>query len=61
MGGKWLELLKQMAPGVTQAAVFRDPTLTSGTALSQAHGRGPWCDKRAEPEEFTQAVLTIVQ
>ena len=25
MGGKWLELLKQIAPGVTRAAVIRDP------------------------------------
>jgi ABC-type uncharacterized transport system substrate-binding protein len=28
---KWLELLKQIAPGLTRVAVFRDPTLTSGT------------------------------
>jgi putative ABC transport system substrate-binding protein len=32
LSGKWLELLKQMAPGVTRAAVLRDPTVTSGTA-----------------------------
>jgi putative ABC transport system substrate-binding protein len=31
MGGKWLELLKEIAPGVTRAAVLRDPALTSGT------------------------------
>src|SRR4051812_45407425 len=30
MGGKWLELLKQIAPGVTRAAVLRDPTQGSG-------------------------------
>jgi putative ABC transport system substrate-binding protein len=30
MSAKWLELLKQIAPGVTRAAVLRDPTLTSG-------------------------------
>ena len=30
MGGKWLELLKQIAPGITRAAVLRDPSLTSG-------------------------------
>jgi putative ABC transport system substrate-binding protein len=29
--GKWLELLKQVAPGVTRAAVIRDPSITSGT------------------------------
>ena len=32
MGGKWLELLKQIAPGVTRAAVLRDATLGSGTS-----------------------------
>jgi putative ABC transport system substrate-binding protein len=28
--GKWLELLKQLAPEVTRVAVFRDPTVPSG-------------------------------
>ena len=31
LSGKWLELLKQIAPGVTRAAVLRDPTIASGT------------------------------
>jgi putative ABC transport system substrate-binding protein len=31
IGGKWLELLKQLVPGVTRAAVIRDPSITSGT------------------------------
>jgi ABC-type uncharacterized transport system substrate-binding protein len=30
MGGKWLELLKQIAPSVTRAAVVRDATIPSG-------------------------------
>src|SRR5262249_49478387 len=30
LSGKWLELLKQIAPGVTRAAVLRDPTVASG-------------------------------
>jgi putative ABC transport system substrate-binding protein len=30
--GKWLELLKQIAPKVTRAAVIRDPAISSGTA-----------------------------
>ena len=30
LAGKWLELLKQIAPGVTRAAVFRDPGNASG-------------------------------
>ena len=32
MGGKWLELLKQVAPGVTRAAVLRDASQGSGTS-----------------------------
>src|SRR4051795_4885987 len=31
MGGKWLELLKQIAPGVTRVAVLRDPPQGSAT------------------------------
>ena len=30
-GGKWLELLKQIAPSVTRVVVFRDPTTPTGT------------------------------
>ena len=30
MSGKWAELLKQIAPNVTRALVFRDPTSASG-------------------------------
>ena len=30
MSAKWLELLKEIAPGVTRAAVLRDPAITSG-------------------------------
>jgi ABC-type uncharacterized transport system substrate-binding protein len=32
MSGKWLELLKEIAPGVTRAAVMRDVTNQSGVA-----------------------------
>jgi putative ABC transport system substrate-binding protein len=32
-GGKWLELLKQIAPGVTRVAVLRDPTQGGGTSV----------------------------
>jgi putative ABC transport system substrate-binding protein len=28
--GKWLELLKEVAPGVTRVAVIRDPAITGG-------------------------------
>jgi len=30
LSGKWLELLKEIAPGVRRTAVLRDPALTSG-------------------------------
>jgi putative ABC transport system substrate-binding protein len=30
IAGKWLELLKQMAPAVTRAAVIRDPNISAG-------------------------------
>jgi putative ABC transport system substrate-binding protein len=33
IGGKWLELLKQIAPGMSRVAVLRDPTNPSGTGL----------------------------
>ena len=36
MSGKWLELLKQIAPGVTRAAVLRDPAIASGIGQSGA-------------------------
>ena len=30
LSGKWLELLKQMAPNVTRAAILWDPTIPAG-------------------------------
>jgi putative tryptophan/tyrosine transport system substrate-binding protein len=30
LSGKWLELLKQIAPGLTRAAILRDPNIPSG-------------------------------
>ena len=33
LAGKWLELLKQIAPSVTQVVVLRDPTNPSGIAI----------------------------
>jgi putative tryptophan/tyrosine transport system substrate-binding protein len=31
LSGKWLELLKEMTPGVKRVAVFRDPAISAGT------------------------------
>ena len=36
MGGKWAELLKQIAPQVTRALVLRDPTAAAGIGLFAA-------------------------
>jgi len=33
IGGKWLELLKQIAPGVTRVAVIRDPAISGGLGV----------------------------
>ena len=33
LSGKWLELLKQVAPSVTRAAVLRDPAIPTGIGL----------------------------
>ena len=33
LSGKWLELLKEIAPGVTRSAVLRDPTTPTGPAM----------------------------
>jgi putative ABC transport system substrate-binding protein len=40
--GKWLELLKEIAPGVTRAAVLRDPAIASGIgSLAAIQGVAP--------------------
>jgi ABC-type uncharacterized transport system substrate-binding protein len=36
MGGKWLELLKEIAPGISRAAVLRDTTIGTGTSMFAA-------------------------
>ena len=40
MSGKWLELLKEIAPGVKRAAVLRDPGIASG--IGQLPPFRPW-------------------
>jgi putative tryptophan/tyrosine transport system substrate-binding protein len=44
LSGKWLELLKEIAPNVTRVAVLRDPTLAAGVgqyAVIQAMAASP--------------------
>ena len=36
MSGKWLELLKEMEPNVTRAAVIRDTTIAAGAGQLRA-------------------------
>ena len=33
MGAKWLELLKEIAPGVTRVAVLRDAAISAGVGF----------------------------
>jgi hypothetical protein len=33
LSAKWLELLKEIAPGVTRAGVLRDPAITAGIGM----------------------------
>ena len=39
ISGKWLQLLKEIAPGVTRVAVFRDPSIAAGPATLIASSR----------------------
>jgi putative ABC transport system substrate-binding protein len=42
IGAKWLELLKEIAPGVTRAAVLRDPAIAAGPGqLAAIQGVAP--------------------
>jgi putative ABC transport system substrate-binding protein len=42
MGGKWLEVLKEIAPRVTHVAVLRDPAITAGIGyLAAIHALAP--------------------
>jgi putative ABC transport system substrate-binding protein len=40
-GGKWLELLKEIAPSVARVAVLRDPTLSTGIGHLSVPPRKP--------------------
>ena len=51
LGGKWLELLKQIAPDMTRVAVLRDPANPGGPAMSASsrpwHRRSRWSSARS--------------
>ena len=55
ISGKWLELLREIAPRVTRAAVIRDPLLTSGTAqFGVIQSGGALSRGRTDPRRRTQ-------
>ena len=55
MGGKWLEVLKEMAPPVTRAAVLRDPVITAGMGyLAAIHALAPSIGVQVTPVDVRQ-------
>jgi len=68
LSGKWLELLKEIAPGVKRAAVLRDPTVGSGVgqyAIIQAVAPSLGVELRPidvrEPADIERAIVTFAQ
>jgi putative ABC transport system substrate-binding protein len=68
IGGKWLELLKELAPNVTRAAVIRDPAITAGLgawaaiqSVSSATGIEVSPINMADAGEIERAVATFAQ
>ncbi len=68
LSGKWLELLKEIAPGVKRAAVLRDPAVGSGTgqyAIIQAVAQSLGVELRPmdvrDPGEIERAIVAFAQ
>jgi putative ABC transport system substrate-binding protein len=68
LSGKWLELLKEIAPGVRRAAVLRDPAVGSGTgqyAIIQAVAQSLGVELRPidvrDPGEIERAIVAFAQ
>jgi putative tryptophan/tyrosine transport system substrate-binding protein len=68
LSGKWLELLKQIAPGVKRAAILRDPTISVGIgqfAVIQAVAPSLGVDVKPvniqAPDEIERAVATVAR
>jgi ABC-type uncharacterized transport system substrate-binding protein len=66
--GKWLELLKEIAPSVTHAAVFRDPTFVAGIgqfAVIQAVAPSVGIEVSPidlrEPNQIERAIATFAE
>jgi putative ABC transport system substrate-binding protein len=68
ISGKWLELLKEIAPGVTRAAVLRDPTGASGIghftaiqSLAPSVGVGVSAVNVRDAGEIERAITTFAR
>jgi len=48
-GGKWLELLKEIAPRVTRAAVLRDPASSGMSQFGAIQSVAPWVGVEVSP------------
>ncbi len=56
MSGKWLELLKEIAPHVTRAAVLRDPAIASGIGqFATVQAAGPSLGVEVSPVDVRDA------
>ena len=56
MSGKWLELLKEIAPHVTRAAVLRDPAIASGIGqFATVQAVGPSLGVEVSPVDVRDA------
>jgi putative tryptophan/tyrosine transport system substrate-binding protein len=56
MSGKWPELLKQVSPGISRAAVLRDPSLPSGSGqLGAIQAVGPLLGVEVSPIDVRDA------
>jgi putative ABC transport system substrate-binding protein len=55
LSAKWLELLKEIAPTVTRAAVLRDPTITPGIGqFAVIQSGGSIARDRGHPDRYAQ-------
>ena len=68
IAGKWLELLKQIAPGVGRVAVIRDPATPQGIgqfsavqAVAPSLGMDVSPVNASEPGEFERAIAAFAQ
>jgi putative tryptophan/tyrosine transport system substrate-binding protein len=66
ISGKWVELLKEIAPGVTRVAVLRDPTIAAGAggfaaiqSIAPSLGVEVSPINVQDPHEIERAVMTF--